>query len=247
MFLVRRFLKPLQISRILKMGLKNNDFIELDFIGKIKETGEIFDTTIEEEAKKAGLLKDANNENRKFEPLRICIGQGMVVKGLDRELADKETERDYEIELKPEDAFGKRDSKLVRIMPLSAFRQRGVEPAAGMMLALDNFLVKISAVTSGRVVADFNNPLSGKHIIYKFRIKRKIDDAKEKVEILSGLFFGKPEKVSIENNKAVIELKMKLPDNIKGEFVKKFKEILGIDTDIKEAENNQPKEEINQG
>jgi len=230
------------------MGLKNNDFIELDFVGKVRETGEIFDTTIEEEAKKADLLKDANNEDRKFEPLRICIGQGMVVKGLDKELADKETEKDYEIELGPEDAFGKRDIKLVRIMPLSAFRERGIEPVAGMMLALDNFLVKISAVTSGRVIADFNNPLSGKHIIYKFRIKRKIDDAKEKVEILSELFFGKPENISMENNKAIIELKMKLPENIKEEFVKKFKEILGIDVDIKESENNKPKEEKeNQG
>jgi len=230
------------------MGLKNNDFIELDFVGKVRETGEIFDTTIEEEAKKAGLLKDANNEGRKFEPLRICIGQGMVVKGLDKDIAGKETEKDYEIELSPEDAFGKRDSKLVKIMPLSAFRERGVEPVAGMMLALDNFLVKIAAVTSGRVIADFNNPLSGKHIIYKFRIKRKIDDAKEKVEILSELFFGKPEKISVENNKAVIELKMQIPEKIKDELVKKFKEILGIDVDIKESENNKPKEEKeNQG
>ncbi len=229
------------------MGLKNNDFIELDFVGKVRETGEIFDTTIEEEAKKADLLKDANNEDRKFEPLRICIGQGMVVKGLDKDIADKEIEKDYEIELSPEDAFGKRDSKLVKIMPLSAFRERGVEPVAGMMLALDNFLVKIAAVTSGRVIADFNNPLSGKHIIYKFRIKRKIDDAKEKVEILSELFFGKPENISVENNKAVIGLKMQIPENIKDELVKKFKEILGIDIEIKEAENNKPKEEINQG
>ena len=229
------------------MGLKNNDFVELDFIGRVKETGEIFDTTIEEEAKKASLLKNENNENRKFEPLKICIGQGMVVKGLDKELEGKEIERDYEIELKPEDAFGKRDSKLVMIMPLSAFRARGVEPSAGMMLALDNFLVKISAVTSGRVIADFNSPLAGKHIIYKFRIKRKIDDMKERVEILAGLFFGKPEMISVENSKAVIEVKMKLPDNIKEEFIKKFKEILGIDIDIKEAENNKPKEEGNQG
>lgn len=215
------------------MKTKNNDFAEIDFIGKVKETGEVFDTSIEEEAKKANLLQE--KEGEKFKPLTVCVGQGMVVKGFDNALNDKETGKEYEIELNPEDAFGKRDSKLVKVMPLAAFRQRGIEPAAGMMLALDSFLVKISSVTSGRVIADFNNPLSGKHIIYKFKINKIIDENKEKISILSRFFIGIEPKAIIDEGKTIIEFEIKLPPKIEEEFKKKIKEILGIEVEIRES------------
>ena len=38
------------------MAIKNGDFIKLEFTGKIKETGEVFDTTNEEIAKETGIL-----------------------------------------------------------------------------------------------------------------------------------------------------------------------------------------------
>lgn len=37
------------------MAVNKGDFIKLEFTGKIKETGEVFDTTSEEVAKDAGL------------------------------------------------------------------------------------------------------------------------------------------------------------------------------------------------
>lgn len=224
-----------------KMKIKNNDFIELDFIAKVKETGEIFDSSSEEEAKKYGLFQE--KEKERFKPLKICVGQGMVVKGFDKSLEGKEIGEEYEIELKPEDAFGKRDNKLIKIMPLSAFKERGVEPIAGMMLALDNFLVKICAVTSGRVIVDFNNPLSGKHIIYKFKINNLIEDLKEQLLILSELFIGIEPEINIENKKAIISLKIKLPSKIEEEFKKKVKEILDTELDIKYKEDKEKQRE----
>lgn len=212
------------------MKIRNNDFIELAFVARVKETGEVFDTTLEEEAKKAGLFNE--KEKERFQPLRICVGQGMVVKGLDKSLEDKEAGKEYEIELNPEDAFGKRDKKLVKIMPLSAFREKGIEPAAGMMLALDTLLVRISAVTSGRVIVDFNNPLSGKHIIYKYKINKKIDDKKEQISILSKLFVGVEPEITINDKKTIVGFDIKLPSKIEDEFRKKVNEILNTELDI---------------
>ncbi|MBC7097192.1 MAG: peptidylprolyl isomerase, partial [Methanobacteriales archaeon] len=37
------------------MAVKKGDFIRLEFTGRIKETGEVFDTTIEDVAKESGL------------------------------------------------------------------------------------------------------------------------------------------------------------------------------------------------
>lgn len=214
--------------------LKKNDFVEIDFIARVKETNNIFDTTLPDEAEKAGLLQD-KKEKERFKPIKICIGQAIILPGLDNALEGKEVGKWDEIELKPAEAFGERDLKLVKIIPIGVFRKKGIMPQAGMMLTLDGMLVRIAAVSSGRVIADFNNPLSGKAVIYKFKINKKFDDEKEKLEILTSLLLGKPEKVSIENGKGIVEFKINVPDTIKEEFSKKVKEILKIDVEVIKA------------
>jgi FKBP-type peptidyl-prolyl cis-trans isomerase 2 len=227
--------------------IKKNDFIEIDFIASVKETNSIFDTTLPEEAEKAGLFQDKERDKEKFKPIKICVGQGMVVQGLDKVIENKEIGKWHEAELQPKEAYGERDAKLVKIMPIRIFKEKGIMPAAGMMLTLDNLLVRIAAVSSGRVIVDFNNPLSGKNIIYKFRIDKKIDDNKEKLEILAGLFLGKPETVKIENNKGIVEFFIKVPEPIEKEFSKKVKEILGLEIEIREAKQEEESEKFEEG
>ncbi len=222
------------------MSIAKNDFIELEFTARIKETGEIFDTTNLDDAKKSGLIKGRKEED--FKPIKICVGQGMVVKGLDNALNGKEIGGEYEIELKPKEAFGERNPALVRTVPLSVFHQKGVEPVAGAMLNIDNMLVRISAVTSGRVIADFNNPLAGKGISYKFKIVKKIEDLKERVEVLANFFLGKSD-VTLEGNKATLEAEILLPEGFLEEFKKKVKDILNIDVEIREKEEKKQKKE----
>ncbi len=226
--------------------IKKNDFVELDFIASVKETNSVFDTTLPEEAEKAGLLQN-EKDKEKFKPIKICVGRGMALQGLDKALENKEIGKWHEAELQPKEAYGERDAKLVKIMPIRIFKEKGIMPAAGMMLTLDNLLVRIAAVSSGRVITDFNNPLSGKVVIYKFKIGRKIDDAKEKLEILAGLFLGKPESVKIENNKGIVEFFIKVPEAIEKEFSKKAKEILGLEIEIREARKEEESEKFVEG
>src|SRR3989338_8026472 len=116
--------------------INKNDFIELDFTAIVQGSDEVFDTTYPSEARKSGLTSRRREEE--FKPLRICVGQGMVINALDSALVGKDTGKDYEAAFEPKEAFGARYSKLVKIMPLSVFQQRGIEPFAGMSLALDN-------------------------------------------------------------------------------------------------------------
>jgi FKBP-type peptidyl-prolyl cis-trans isomerase SlyD len=141
---------------------KKKDFVELDF--SAYANGVLFDTTIVSEAKKAGI----DTSKGKFEPLVVCIGEGMLLKGFDKALEDKEIDHDYEIVLKPGEAFGKRDPKLIKTIPLSAFSEI---PHAGMLVNVNGFVAKVISVTSGRTLVDLNNPLMGKEIKYTFKIK----------------------------------------------------------------------------
>lgn len=177
---------------------KKNDFIELGFTGKVKN-GEVFDTNIPEEAKKIGL--EINKA-----PFILCVGQEMVIKGLDKELENKELEKEYLVDLLPKDAFQERKSSLVKLIPLNVFTQQKISPRPGMTFALDNMLVKVVSVSGGRVLADFNNPLSGKIISYNFTIKRKVDDINEKIKSVLDYFIRKDIKFDIKDKKIILEL-----------------------------------------
>ena len=214
--------------------ISKNDFIELEFTGSVKG-GEIFDTNIKEDAKKSGLEIDAK-------PFIICVGQEMVIPGLDKALEEKEIGKDYNAEVEPKDAFKERRKELVRLIPMNAFTEKEIHPRAGMMLALDNTLVKVISVSGGRVLCDFNNPLAGKVVTYKFKIKRKVDDLKEKSEAVAKYFLGKEVKLEIEEKKINIECEeffKPLIDMINS----KFRDILKAEFVIKKGEEKKDEKE----
>ena len=148
------------------MALERNDFIEIEFTGKIKD-GDIFDSNIPEDIKKAKLSLQPK-------PFIFSLGQGMFLKGVDDFLIGKEI-GEYEIELQPENAFGKRDPKQVQIIPMKIFHQQKINPYPGAVFNFDGKIAKIISVSGGRVMTDFNNPIAGKIVTYKIKIKRKIE------------------------------------------------------------------------
>ncbi len=207
---------------------KKKDFIEIEFVGLAN--GEIFDTNIKEKAKEIDL-------DIKPKPLIVCVGEGMVVKGFDKELENKEIGKKYKTKLSSEESFGKRQSSLIKIIPLNVFKQKNIQPASGLMLNLDGMIAKILSVSGGRVITDFNNPLAGKEIEYEFTIKRKVTEEKEKVNSLQDFFFKK--RFEFEIGEKIIFKKEAEP------FVKlfgeKFKEILGKETGVEAEKHNTQK------
>ena len=76
------------------MALQKGDFILIDYTAKVKETGEVFDTTIEEIAKKEHLYK----EGEIYEPKLIVIGEGWVLKALDESFLNMEVGKTSSVE-----------------------------------------------------------------------------------------------------------------------------------------------------
>src|SRR3989338_9525675 len=112
--------------------IKLHDFIEIEYTGKLAE-GAVFDTTSEKVAKEHRL----HSPERKYHPAVICVGERQILPGLDAQLVDKELGKEYTLTLPPEKAFGKRDIKLVKIMPMDMFRQHKVQPHPGLQVDVD--------------------------------------------------------------------------------------------------------------
>ena len=206
--------------------IQKNDFIEIEFTGKANN--EIFDTTDKEEAKKIGLEADVK-------PIIISIGNEMLLKGFDESLEGKEIGEEYSIALKPEKAFGKRNPSMIKTLPIRIFHEKQMNPYPGMTVQLDNYIAKILSVSGGRVSVDFNNPLAGKEITYDFKIKRKIEDEKEKINSLQDFFFRQRFEFEIsENDRKVIFKKAEIKPFI-DVFKDRFKEITGLDFEVEEA------------
>ncbi|MBC7130911.1 peptidylprolyl isomerase [Candidatus Bathyarchaeota archaeon] len=162
------------------MALQKGDFILLDYVAKVKETGEVFDTTIEEVAKKERLYR----EGEIYEPKLVVIGEGWVLKALDESLTEMEIGKTKTVEIPPEKAFGPRDPEKVKRIPLRQLTSRGINPAVGMQIEYGGKMATIRAIGAGRVLLDFNPPLAGKTLVYEATVTKKLETQEEKIAAL---------------------------------------------------------------
>ncbi len=208
------------------MAIKDKDFIEVEYTGKVKEGGVIFDTTDANVAKENGL------PNAKYGPVVICLSQGQMLKGLEEQLVGKEPGK-YTIELPVEKAFGKKNAKLIQMIPASKFKDQKINPVPGLQINIDGTICTIIKVTGGRIMVDFNHPLSGKDVVYDIKINKIVTDKKEQLKALFGMLLNiQDATISVEGNKAKIVLKQELPQQIVPELQKKVKELTSLDADI---------------
>ena len=168
----------------------------MDYVGRIKGTNELFDTTKEEIAKK----ENAFNLKIKYEPASIIVGAGKIVKGVDEALLEMKVGEKRKIEIPPEKAFGERSSKLIKIVPQHEFKKQKITPFPGMPISMDNLRGRILSVNSGRVKIDFNNPLSSKYVIYELEIKELINDKEEKIKSICKYYGVNCSKISLEKD-----------------------------------------------
>jgi len=160
--------------------IQKSDFILVDYTGKVKETGEVFDTTSEETAKENKVYK----EGEIYEPGLVVVGEGWVLKALDEALLTFKIRKNESVEIPPENAFGNRDPEKVKLVPLRRLAARGITPRLGAQIEYDKRLATVRTMGSGRVTLDFNPPLAGKTLVYEVSVKKKLKTAQEKISAL---------------------------------------------------------------
>ena len=162
------------------MPIEKGDFILIDYTGSVKETGDIFDTTIEEVAKKEGMYQAGEI----YEPKLIVVGEGWILKELDESLSNFEVGKTASVEIPPEKAFGNRDPEKVKLVPLRRLTARGITPRVGMRLEFDGKLAVVRTLGAGRVQLDFNPPLAGKTLVYEVTVQEKLKTRAKKMGAL---------------------------------------------------------------
>ncbi len=208
--------------------LQRHDFVELDYTGKLAD-GAIFDTTNEQIAHQSKL---PHQHGSLHSPI-VCIGERQVLPGLDQDLEGKEVGKEYSVVLPPEQAFGKRDVKNLRIIPMGTFKEHKVQPQPGLQVDVDGERGIVTSIAGGRVVVNFNHPLAGKEITYTYTVKRKITDTAEKVKSFLSSMLGMPQdklSVAMHGEKAVVTLPMQFPQQFTDMLGKKLTDINVVKT-----------------
>ena len=188
------------------MPFEKGDFVLIEYVAKVKETGEVFDTTKEDIAKKEHLYK----EGEIYEPKLVVIGENWVLKALDENLPNLELDKTAPIEIPPDKAFGNRDPEKVRLVPLKRLIAKGITPQLGMRLEFEGKLAVVRTIGAGRVQLDFNPPLAGKTLSYEITIGKKLGT---KVEKLNALIHRRipsvdATKFGVKTKKTTIEIDM---------------------------------------
>ena len=186
--------------------MNQGDFVYIDYVGRIKESGEIFDLTREDVAKKENIY----NKDFKYGPVPMVVGADFIMPGLNDVLKEMKVGEKKKVEIKPERAFGERKPELIRLIPESSFNERNIEAKPGSFVTINGIRGKILSVDGGRVKVDFNHPLAGKVLEYEIEVVGKIEDATEKVKAIVYYFtnIGKEDMdVRIAGDVAEIEFK----------------------------------------
>ncbi len=187
------------------MTFDKGSLILLDYTARIKDNGEIFETTIEEDAKKSNLY----DPTRKYEPRLISVGEGWVLKGLDEALTSTDVGQKLSIEISPDKGFGERDTNKVRMIPQRKLGEKANEIKVGDVVELDDRTGIVRYIGSGRVQIDYNHRLASRVLVYDVNVVKKIESNEDKIKyLLKRRLPLDDEKAKIEHNDdtVVIEL-----------------------------------------
>ena len=185
------------------MTFKKGQLILLDYTAKIKDSGEIFETTIEDEAKKHSL----HEPNVKYMPKLVSVGEGWVLKGLDDALSETTAGDKKTIEVSPDKGFGERDKGKVRMIPLRKLGEDAEKVSVGDTVEIDNKKGIIRYIGSGRVQVDYNHRYAGKTILYDINITKSLDSDDDKIsEILKSRLPVENEKIIYKKNGTTVDV-----------------------------------------
>jgi peptidylprolyl isomerase len=185
------------------MPLEKGSLILLDYTAKIKDNGNIIETTIEEDAKKSGI----HDPSRRYEPKLISVGEGWVLKGLDEVLFSANEGDRINVEIPPDKGFGERDPSKIRMIPQRKLGEKADEISIGDEVEMEKRKGIVRYIGSGRVQLDFNHRYAGRVLLYDINVVKQILVDDEKVRSLMKRWIPlTDDKIQFETKGPVLEL-----------------------------------------
>jgi len=159
------------------LTFNKGSLILIEYTAKVKDTDEVFETTIESEAKKHSI----HDANVKYQPKLVSVGESWVIKGLDEALANSKVGDKTSVEVTPDKGFGERDSGKVRMIALRKLGEDADKVTVGDTIEIDQKTGIIRFIGSGRVQVDYNHRFAGKTIIYDVNVLKALETDDEKI------------------------------------------------------------------
>ena len=164
-----------------ELVVKDDSLDYIDYVGKTKDEGLIFDLTLESVAKEEGLYKEDN----RYEPELVAIGWNWMLPAIEEGLVGMKVGESKTIKVPPEKAFGARDPQKVKSIAKAKLRKLGVRGYVGEEVTVGNERGVIRTILGRTIRVDFNSPLAGKDIVFDITVREIVSgvDAKLKAVI----------------------------------------------------------------
>ncbi|WMT51751.1 MAG: peptidylprolyl isomerase [Ferroplasma sp.] len=189
--------------------MNDGDFIELSFEMRAGQDKKLISTSKEDLAKKEDIFDD----KKKYKNAVIVIGTEGLFKEINDSFKQAEIGKEYEVTVPAKDAYGMRDNKNIKVVPMREFQRNKINPEIGKEVNINNKVGKIISVTPGRVLIDYNHELAGKDLYYKYQVVKVIDDVKEKVNAIIDMDYTDSEEFTVDINNDLISIQ--IPENAK--------------------------------
>ena len=191
------------------MTFSKGSLILVDYVAKVKDTGKVFETTIEEEAKKHSL----HDPNIKYQPKLISVGESWILKAVDEALEKTSVGDKKTIEVTPAKGFGERDPGKVRKIPLRKLGEDAEKVSIGDTIEVDDKKGLVRFIGAGRVQIDYNHPFAGKTILYDINVSKELKSDDEKtMGVLKRWIPVKDEKILFKKTGNILDIT--IPDEM---------------------------------
>jgi len=183
------------------LTFNKGSLILIDYTATVKDSNEVFDTTIEENAKKYSI----HEQNVKYQPKLVSIGEISypVLKGLDEALAKTSVGDKLVVEVTPDKGFGERDAGKVRMIPVRKLGEDAEKVSVGDTIEVDNKRGIIRFIGSGRVQIDYNHRYAGKTIVFDVNVIQSLESPSDKIDSIL------KNRLPVEDTKISFDLKDK--------------------------------------
>ena len=160
--------------------MNDGDFIKLNFEMYVGDDKKLVSTNSEQLAKD----NDIYDEKVHYREAVLIVGSESLFNEINESFKSAEPGKEYEVTITPENAYGLRDAKNIKVHTVREFQRHEIDPIPGQEITLGNRRGKVISVTPGRVLVDYNHQWAGKPVLYKYTILSKVDSDAEKVKAL---------------------------------------------------------------
>jgi FKBP-type peptidyl-prolyl cis-trans isomerase 2 len=157
--------------------MNKGDVVHIEYEMWVDENPPRLHDTNREEVAKANKQHD---EERKYRPVAHIVGGEDFYQPIEDAIEKAKLGEEVEVTVQPgkeeKISTGERDGKLVELMPLRnvlglpQYREKGLYPEVGDRVVINQRAGQIVSIAAGRVRVDFNPPLAGRIVRFRFRI-----------------------------------------------------------------------------